>query len=277
MPAKTETRSSWHNIFRKGGALSLLLNAILLLSVFALGLAFAHQRCWPLGTGCLAADAGTKPFATYAKDKYWGEKLREGGYILHFRHAKRENWHDVSAFDAVEALSGEHGETTSFKRGVCLTDQGIEEAKLIGRAFAISQIGIDQVLSSPSCRARQTAMYAFGKIDRIRTSLLQRTAVMVDQHREFAADLRKLIDSLRPAPSTNSVLVGHGTTIGFDKTLVVDLNETGNDLDNREETGFVVLERKDGKLIARHTFNSIRRFVNATIRLPLEDLRLARE
>tara|TARA_B100002052_G_C15424698_1_gene394363 strand:+ start:132 stop:341 length:210 start_codon:yes stop_codon:yes gene_type:complete len=32
----------------------------------------------------------------------WTKKLVKGDYILHFRHAQREKWNDVTAFDAYE-------------------------------------------------------------------------------------------------------------------------------------------------------------------------------
>ena len=30
----------------------------------------------------------------------WAEKIKKGGFIIHFRHAQREQWPDVTAFDA---------------------------------------------------------------------------------------------------------------------------------------------------------------------------------
>ncbi len=159
---------------------------------------------------------------------------------------------------------------SSFKRAVCLTEQGVEEAKLMKDVFRIAEIKIDQVITSPSCRARQTADHAFGRIDAIANVLLHRTAVMRDQHEEFARETRRMIDRLEPKAGSNIALSANAGTFRFDKEILIDENETGGDPDGRKETGFVVLEKVDGKLIARHKFVSIRHVANATIKLPLD-------
>ncbi len=241
---------------------------------FVSGIAFAQKGCWPIGDGCLSSGAHDE-FKTYAKDKIWGEKIRAGGYILYVRHAQREKWADVTGFDAVELLTTPEAEKSSFKRAVCLTERGVEESKLMGTAFKLADVKVDHVVSSPSCRAKQTAMHAFGRIDAVRNSLLHRTAIMPDQHEAFAKDLRKMIDGLTPKPGSNIVLSAHAGTFRFDKNLLIDVNETGGDPDMREETGFVVLEKKDGKLIARHKFHSISKFANAMLKLPLGDNKIA--
>ena len=208
-------------------------------------------------------------FANYDKDKHWAEKLRAGGYILYVRHSQREKWEDVTGFDMVELANQADGSQASYKRAVCLTDRGIEESKLIGEVFRLAEVKVDKIISSPSCRSRQTAMHAFGRVDAIANSLLHRTAVMRDQHEEFARDLRRIIDTLEPKPGSNIVLSAHAGTFRFDKGILLDKDETGGDPDGRLETGFVVLEKAGGKLIARHKFLSIRHLANATIKLPL--------
>ncbi len=72
---------------------------------------------------------------TYDKDKLWASKIQKGGYILHFRHAQREKWTDVTAFDAYELFNKIDAEHSSFADAVCLTPRGIEEAKLIGKVL----------------------------------------------------------------------------------------------------------------------------------------------
>lgn len=209
-------------------------------------------------------------FANYDQDKYWAEQLKKGGYILYVRHAQREKWEDVTGFDMVELHDKIDASQSSFKRAVCLTEQGVEEAKLINSVFRIAEIKVDQVISSPSCRARQTADFAFGRIDAVANVLLHRTAVMRDQHEEFARETRRIIDRLQPKPGANIALSAHAGTFRFDKKILLDKDETGGDPDGRKETGFIVLEKVDGKLIARHKFNSIRHVANATIKLPLD-------
>lgn len=210
-------------------------------------------------------------FVNYDADKHWSEQLKKGGYILYVRHAQREKWEDVTGFDMVELHDKIDASQSSFKRAVCLTERGVEEAKLMNSVFRIAEIKVDKVISSPSCRSRQTAEHAFGRVDAIANSLLHRTAVMRDQHEEFARDLRAIIDRLEPKSGSNIVLSAHAGTFRFDRDILIDKDETkGGSPDDRHETGFVVLEKVDGKLIARHKFNSIRHVANATIRLPLE-------
>jgi broad specificity phosphatase PhoE len=214
------------------------------------------------------AGAQHKEFENYDKDKHWAGKLRAGGYLLYVRHAQREKWEDVTGFDMVELATQADGLQTSYKKAVCLTDRGIEESKLIGEVFRLAEVKVDKVVSSPSCRARQTAMHAFGRVDAIANSLLHRSAVMRDQHEEFARDLRRIMETLEPKPGSNVVLSAHAGTFRFDKGILIDKDETG-DPDGRLETGIVVLEKAGGQLIARHKFLSIRHLANATIKLPL--------
>ena len=197
-------------------------------------------------------------------DTKWARKVIDGGYILHFRHAQREKWNDVTAFDAYELANGIQAENSSFSRATCLTDQGKEEAKMIGQIFAMTGVKISEVISSPSCRARQTALLAFNRIDRISNSLLHRTAMMPAQHDIFARELRKLIEGLEVKDGENIILSGHGGTLKFDGDLVIDDDQTV-DIDERDETGFIVLEKSGDKIIARHKFISLKNFANAVI------------
>lgn len=202
-------------------------------------------------------------------NRRWAKNVISGGYILHFRHAQREKWNDVQAFDAYELKKGFDAEKASFSRAVCLTSQGIEEAKLIGNIFSLMDVKISQVISSPSCRARQTAMYAFGRIDAINNALLHRTAMMEEQHPIFAKELRDLIDGLQLKPGQNVLLSGHGGTLKYDGAVVIDVDNTDG-MDTRDETGFVVIERREGKTIAQHRFKSIKEFTTAVLELPIK-------
>lgn len=202
-------------------------------------------------------------------DVIWAKKIAEGGYILHFRHAQREKWNDVTAFDAIELIKGYKPEEVPFPRATCLTEQGRQEAQLIKDVFEASNVKTDQVVSSPSCRSQMTAKIAFGSDYTISNSLLHRTAIADRQHDAFAKELRTVVLGMKPAAGKNAVLSGHGGTLRFDGAKVVDKNETGEGLDDRDETGFVVLENVGGKIIARYKFPSLHIFAHAAIELPL--------
>jgi hypothetical protein len=250
-------------MLQRNGIVVVCLLAALLASIlsFLVGAYIARKSIWPFKPPHRIA------LPDFEKDRAWADRLRAGGYILFFRHAHREKWPENSTFDAIEIATGAAGESASYRKGVCLSDQGVEEAKIIGEVFRLAGIRIGQVLSSPSCRARQTALMAFGKIDAVNASLLHRNAIRKDQHREFALALRKTIDGVVIAPGTNAALSGHSEVFKYDKELLIDRNETGGNPDERAETGFVVLEKVGAQLIARHTFRSIGQFTHAAIRL----------
>ena len=276
MPHDAQSDTSTSGNQRKASAGSFILRtlAVLLLAFlsFIWGMSVVRNKIFPYtwigGAHSAEDDIKQQEIAQYALDRLWAQKVVAGGYVLHFRHAQREKWTDVTAFDAYELKMGLDASQTTFDKATCLTPQGVEEAKLIGNVFKITGLDVSEVVSSPSCRARQTALLAFGRIDVVDNSLLHRTAMMREQHSMFARQLRKRIDGMVLKPGQNAVLSGHGGTLSYDGKIVIDLDETGG-IDERDETGFIVIERKGGKLIARHKFKSIRNFANAMIELPL--------
>ena len=197
-------------------------------------------------------------------DKNWVNKLAEGGYIIHFRHAQRERWNDVTAFDAWELANNIKAEDSLFNKSVCLTDQGDEEAKLIGNVFRKANIYISKVISSPSCRARETAVLAFGKIDQISNSLLHRTAMTPNQHLPMTKKLREIILNTKLEDGKNIILSGHGGTLSNNTNYLIDVNNVGK-LDDRDETGLIILRKENDKIIAEYKFRSIWHFTNSFI------------
>ena len=76
-------------------------------------------------------------------DVFWAEKILEGGFILHFRHAERDKWIDVQMYDALESDVHQNGENESryaendyFAQAVCLNDRGKIQATAIGEHLA---------------------------------------------------------------------------------------------------------------------------------------------
>lgn len=125
------------------------------------------------------------------------DALRGGGYVIYLRHAatnRNQVDRDDLAFD----------DCTTQRN---LSEQGRAEARAIGAAFQTLGIALDRVISSPYCRARETAMLAFGRTE-ISDDL--RFSIAADQvetaHR--AAALRRLLASA-PASGSNSVIVAH--------------------------------------------------------------------
>ena len=95
-----------------------------------------------------------------------------GGYILHFRHAERDKWTDVEMYDALEtelqngnSNSFRFAENEYFESAVCLNKRGKIQAEAMGEVIKYSKLPVSYVISSPSCRARQTADLVFGGYD----------------------------------------------------------------------------------------------------------------
>lgn len=234
---------------------SLLLVAILL-GTFYLGAYQSSQGRWPFGQPHYtdALRAAVNKDAAHA-DR-WVDELRKGGYILYMRHAQRERWDDVTAFDALELLTKADGESASYKRAVCLTDRGKEEAKLVGEVFRQMKIPYGPVVSSPSCRARQTGTLAFGKIQAVEPAILHPSAVRAGDHDLFARRLREVLMNTAIPEGKNLVISGHGNTLDLYGKRVVDSHDI-NDY-RVGETGFLVLERRGDKLHVATKFESIK-------------------
>ena len=101
------------------------------------------------------------------KDRIISKKILKGGYILFFRHTERykaEPFQPVQSYDAFELNNNIQAENSYFSKFVCLNSEGKIQAKLIGDVFKDLEVPVGKVISSPSCRARQTANLAFGKI-----------------------------------------------------------------------------------------------------------------
>lgn len=218
-----------------------------------------------------SVQSGYEIYLDRSAHEYWAQEVIKGGYILHFRHAERAKWTSVTAFDAVELYQQLDASGESFSSATCLTPHGIQEAKLIGRVFDILAVNVSSVYSSPSCRARQTSLHAFGTEGTIDNSLLHRTAVKSSQHAAFSESLRNLILDIDAPGGSNVVLSGHGGTLGYDGESLIDENRAIGQLDDREEGGFVVLDSKNGKIIAHNVFRTFEDFANEAIELPLSN------
>ena len=242
---------------------------LLMIAAALIGANQHRMKAWPFRDGFI-----DRVLSSLSRDKerqkdmekkttYWVENLKKGGYILYFRHADREKWPEVEAFDLYEFASGtKDASETSFKRAVCLSDQGVEEAKLIGKVFQLAKIPTGRIVSSPSCRAKQTAVLAFGKYDAIDSSIQFSRHVIEARAKVSGDSLMKLLLNVEILPGTNTVISGH--SVNLDRARGVD----GADADSPglQETGFYVLERKSGnKLALVFSFKSLHDLAHVAI------------
>lgn len=193
----------------------------------------------------------------YLKQIYWSERIKDGGLILLFRHSERQKWNNsVEGFDTYELAKNHDARNQSYFNATCLTDKGIEETKLIKQAFKKANIKISKIISSPSYRARETAIYAFDRIDEYVNALLHYTAFHPSDRKNLGIRLREYVLSQNIQKGSNIVLSAHNKVIshhGF-----IDSMEVPEDL---KESGFYIIEKEGDKLITRFKFSKIKEFV----------------
>ena len=194
-------------------------------------------------------------------DIYWANKILEGGFILHFRHAERDKWIDVYMYDALESDLHNNGmndsryaENDYFSDAVCLNPRGKIQARAIGES--INQIGlpIGEVLSSVSCRSRQTANFAFGGYDS-----LHRVLVHDGPYNEDTTDrLQNLIrfySSIKSRKGSNTIISAHNGIIRCEMFK----NACKGNL-TLEEGGFYIISNRDDGLYLEYEFHNFNDF-----------------
>ena len=122
--------------------------------------------------------------------------LREGGYVIYFRHTSTDFSRDDSRSKSDDDCDNQRP----------LTDRGREEARQIGAAFRALKIPVGNVLASPRCRTIETAMLAFGRAEKANEA---RGGPAAPGITDRYAGLRRLL-STHPTPGANLVIASHG-------------------------------------------------------------------
>lgn len=124
--------------------------------------------------------------------------LKEGGYVIYFRHAATEKVGE-------KIVSKDKLADCSQQRN--LSKKGLDQAKMIGKAFKDLEIPVGNVYSSPYCRTVDTAELAFGK--HIKSDNLHFAIHLPKNKRGPVSE--KLRDMLgqKPVGSENTVIVSH--------------------------------------------------------------------
>ena len=156
-------------------------------------------------------------------DIYWANELKNGGYILYMRHAKRDKWKDVALYDSAEAKLfkenkslASYGETKYYSDAICLSNKGKIQAKMIREKLTEAEIPIKYVVSSPSCRARQTAVLSFGKHDQLNEVFFHRN-IFNEFFKDWQVNLKQAFLNVPIIDGGNTVVTAHGGVI--DKNL----------------------------------------------------------
>jgi phosphohistidine phosphatase SixA len=124
-------------------------------------------------------------------------RLREGGYVIFLRHALTDH----------SQVDSDRNDLSSCETQRNLSKKGREQARRIGETFTIHRIPIDKVLTSPYCRAKDTATLAFG---RARVTEDLRFGMGTDENETLAlAQALRTMFSTPPEAGRNTVLVSH--------------------------------------------------------------------
>tara|TARA_Y100000589_G_C27141895_1_gene625098 strand:- start:491 stop:1171 length:681 start_codon:yes stop_codon:yes gene_type:complete len=193
-------------------------------------------------------------------DRKWANKLLKGGYILYFRHAERSKWLDSAIYDTLESEAHNNGingtryaENEYFGDATCLNKRGKIQAKAMKEHLDIINLPIGFVISSPICRARQTANIVFGGYQELNRDLVLRGRYTEDL-KVRTNKLKNLFNKFPIRDGSNTIVTAHGgglvasmfekPSFGKKIKLAVDL----------KEGGFLVISRKNGKLKVEHSF-----------------------
>ena len=209
----------------------------------------------------LTSELGTKNYEGSDAHAYWAKEILKGGYILHFRHAEREKWIDVQMYDALESDVHQNGidesryaENDYFNKAVCLNDRGKIQARAIGEHISNIGLPIGVVVSSVSCRARQTAELAFGGYQSLHRILVHSGPYNEDNEQRIRT-LKKFYTDLPIVNGKNTIVSAHNS--------VVQCAMFKNHCDKKlsiEEGGFFVIKQRDGGLYLEHKFHSYNAF-----------------
>mgnify|MGYP001164076269 CR=1 FL=1 len=201
-------------------------------------------------TGLLKAKV--KPGKIYAQEQHkLAKDIINGGYILLFRHAEREKWIDVKKYDSIEILDNLNAEDEYFSKAVCLSDRGLIQARAMGEIIEKIKLPFHTVITSPSCRARQTAELAFGGYDDIKNIFMHYGPYFEDAD-EFIKNVKKEILKIEVKKDSNAIISAHNGVIRSTKIFdqidkEIDFSQIAKKF--MEEGGFIVMKKNDGKLI----------------------------
>jgi len=123
--------------------------------------------------------------------------LRQGGYVIFFRHAATE-W-------AQNDVGPNHLSNCAAQRN--LSNLGRSQAQAIGEGFRALGIPVGKVESSAYCRCLDTAKLAFGKAEPARDLSSFLPEPPQEQVRRVQSIRARL--ATPPSPGTNTILVSH--------------------------------------------------------------------
>jgi phosphohistidine phosphatase SixA len=154
-------------------------------------------------TGGLTIAQGGEGGQPEFQDKLSGAELvsalRQGGYIIYFRHAQTEK-------DYADQVSAVMGKCDTQRM---LSEEGWKQARAIGEGFQALKLPVGKVYSSEYCRAWQTADLAFGRYEKVAGLNFPKAEEYTEaQKAQMRSGIMPMLTT-PPAAGTNTVIVGH--------------------------------------------------------------------
>ena len=140
------------------------------------------------------------------------ESLKEGGKIIFIRHAYAPGGGDPQNFNINDC---------STQRN--LSDEGINQSKLIGEFFKTNKIKIGKVLSSEWCRCKDTAKFAFNDFETFDALNSFFSAKFAKNEKKQIKDLKNYIKNWKS--NKNLILVTHYVVISSILNIAVGSGE----------------------------------------------------
>lgn len=166
--------------------------------------AFAAPAAAPAPAAAALERAKPPAFAEVLADPELLGKLRLGGYVLYLRHGSTDN----ARADRVPLL--DFNDCASQRP---LTEPGRKMAQRVGEALRAARVPLAEVLTSPLCRAKESAAAAFPDLAYAIDDNLAYTANLTDaQKAPIIANTRRLL-SAPVAAGRNRMLVAHGPNL----------------------------------------------------------------
>lgn len=245
--------------------LGLILGSLLLISLVDLGVNIYSDKLLlkKVYYKLTSKTHGNSHFSGGEENRTWANKILDGGYILYVRHAERDKkWVGTGIYDLLESdvhdngLNGtRYGENDYFSEAVCLTKKGKVQARAMGEHFKLVGVPVGSVISSPSCRARQTAEIMLGGYDSLDRNLVQ-TGVFYETKEDRYSSLAKLFETLPLEKGKNTVITAHGNVV------IEGLFENPNNSNLKiDQGGFIILSRKNGMVKVEHSFDMFNSFI----------------
>lgn len=195
------------------------------------------------------------------KNREMAKKVLNGGYILFFRHAERYKagpYQSVGTYDAVELHNNIQAENSYFAKMVCLNEEGKMQAKLLGDIFRDLNMPVSKLVSSPSCRARQTLAH-IGEIDVIYNTLVHFNP-WYETIEDFNSNVKEVLLKHKPEDNKNVIVSGHNSVITkdlFDEVFKENLTY------ELQEGGFYVIKHNGDSLSLIYKFNGLFDFTSS--------------